>query len=68
MNRGHNVHEGEEYEAYPVLLLQCMRVITYPLEYPNGEKILVCRTCICLPENAERRLFAVVMALQKYEH
>ena len=38
------------------------------LEYPNEEKILVCRRCIFLPEDAQGRLLAVVMALQKYEH
>ena len=45
-----------------------MRVLTYPLEYPNEEKILVCRKCMGLAGNDQGRQFAVVIALQKYEH
>jgi len=45
-----------------------IRVLTYDVEHSNEEKILVCRKCMGLSGDAESRLFAVAMALQKYEH
>ena len=43
-------------------------MVTYDLEYLNEEKVLACRKCMGLPEDAEGRLFPIAMALKKYKH